>query len=83
MKQKTLEKIIRKFEILPLHHIDTNIFIEADKETKLGDACASYLNRIGYKYRGIISLSVLGELFSYNVERYRKARRQRTRYQDF
>jgi len=61
MKPKTLQKILRRFDVLPLHHIDTDIFIESDKETKLGDICASYLNKVGYKYRGTVSLSVLGE----------------------
>ncbi len=61
MKPKILRKILRRFEILPLHHIDTDIIIEAGKDTKLGNICIDYMNRIGYKYRGVISLSVLGE----------------------
>ena len=61
MKRKTFLKLERRFLALPLHHIDTAIFIESDKETKLGDICAEYLNKVGYKYRGAISLSVLGE----------------------
>ncbi len=61
MKPKTLEKILRRFERFPLHFIDTGIFVEALKDTKLGNQCSDYLNRIGYKYRGVISLSVLGE----------------------
>lgn len=61
MKPKTLEKILRRFERLPLHFIDTGVFVEALKDTKLGNQCSDYLNRIGYKYRGVMPLSVLGE----------------------
>ena len=61
MKEKTLLKLERKFLALPMHHIDTDVLIESLKETKLGDICSEYLNKVGYKYRGVISLSVLGE----------------------
>lgn len=64
METKTLDKIMRRFEILPLHFIDTDIIFEANNETKLGDQCSDYLNRIGYNYRGVISLSVIGEFFT-------------------
>lgn len=63
MKPKTLERILRRFEMLPLHFIDTNIVFEANNETKLGDQCSAYLNKVGYKYRGVLSLSVIGEFF--------------------
>lgn len=61
MKEKTFLKLQKRFLALPLHHIDTDVLIESLKETKLGDICSEYLNKIGYKYRGVISLSVLGE----------------------
>lgn len=61
MKPKMLEKILRRFQRLPLHFIDTNILVEALKDTKLGNKCSSYLNRVGYKYRGTLCSSVLGE----------------------
>jgi len=54
---------IEKFERLPLHFIDTNVIVEALTDTKLGTICSDYLNRVGYKYRGILPLSVLGEFF--------------------
>ena len=63
MLRKTYKKLQRRFERLPLHHIDTDILIEALKETKLGNQCSDYLNRIGYKYRGVLSLSIIGEFF--------------------
>lgn len=63
MKQKTLEKILRRFEILPLHFIDTDIIFEANNETKLGNQCSDYLNRVSRKYRGVMPLSVIGEFF--------------------
>ncbi len=61
MKRKTDERLEREFLALPLHHIDTDVIIESIKGTKLGEICSDYLNRVGYKYRGTISLSVLGE----------------------
>lgn len=61
MKQKTLNRLLRRFYRMPLHNIDTDIFVESSKESKLGDICVDYLNRVGYKYRGTVSLSVLGE----------------------
>ncbi|MBS3050834.1 MAG: type II toxin-antitoxin system VapC family toxin [Candidatus Aenigmarchaeota archaeon] len=61
MKRKKLQKILRKFQRLPSHVMDTNILIEALKDTKLGNICSDYLNRIGYKYRGFLCSSVLGE----------------------
>ncbi len=63
MKSKTLEKILRRFERLPLHFIDTNVIMESLKETKLGNQCASYLGRVGYNYRGVLTISVIGEFF--------------------
>lgn len=73
MKRKTFLKLQREFEILPSHHMDTAIFIESDKETKLGDICSDYLNRVGYKYRGVVSLSVLGEFLLITFKRYKKS----------
>ena len=61
MQKKTEEKLQREFLSMPLHHIDTNVIIEAIEETKSGESCSDYLNRVGYKYRGTISLPVLGE----------------------
>ena len=61
MLEKIRAKMQKKFEILPLHHIDTNILVEALKDTKLGNQCVDYLNRVGYNYRGVLSVSVLGE----------------------
>ncbi|MBI2583969.1 MAG: PIN domain-containing protein [Candidatus Aenigmarchaeota archaeon] len=48
---------------MPLHFIDTGILFEANKDTGLGNQCSDYLNRVGYKYRGIAPLSVIGEFF--------------------
>jgi len=63
MKPKTIKRIRRRFESLPLHFIDTDILFEANHDTKLGNQCPNYLNRVGYKYRGLIPLSVIGEFF--------------------
>lgn len=63
MKPKTLKRIMRRFESLPLHFIDADILFEANHDTKLGNQCSNYLNKVGYKYRGIVPLSVIGEFF--------------------
>ncbi|MBI4896361.1 MAG: hypothetical protein HY832_02330 [Candidatus Aenigmarchaeota archaeon] len=62
MQQKTLKKIVRKFEVLPLHHIDTSIMLEPEK-TESGRQCQKYLQRVGYNYRGRLSFPALSELF--------------------
>ncbi len=69
MLEKVKDKIQRRFEVLPKHHIDTDVLIESFKGTKLGDQCTSYLNRVGYNYRGVLSVSVLGE---YSMITYEK-----------
>ena len=63
MLRKTSKKLQRRFERLPLHFIDADILFEANRDTKLGNQCSDYLNRVGYNYRGIIPLSVIGEFF--------------------
>lgn len=65
MKPKTMRKILRRFQRLPLHHIDTNILVESGKETKFGNIFAAYLNRVGYKYNGVLCSSVL-DVFSFS-----------------
>ncbi len=62
MKRKTLIKLQRKFLALPLHHIDTDIILEPEN-TENGRYCKRYLNKLGYKYRGVLSLPTLGEIF--------------------
>ncbi len=52
----------RELKGLPLHHIDTSIILEPRK-TADGLGCTKYLQRVGYKYHGILSLPVLSELF--------------------
>ena len=63
MKKKTEEKLERRWLSKPSHVIDTSVLIEALVETKLGDKCVDYLNRLKIKYRGYIPSSVLGEYF--------------------
>ncbi len=64
MKQKTLEKITRRFRALPLHHVDTSVILESFfQDAKYAEECKQYLNKIGYKYRGELSISVIGEVF--------------------
>jgi len=64
MKPKTLEKILRRFQRLPLHGIDSSIILEAfDEKSKFRESCKNYLNKIGYNFRGILPISVVGEVF--------------------
>ncbi len=63
MKRKTLEKLERKWLAKPLHFLDASVLIETLIETKLGEKCAEYLNRLKIKYRGVAPLSVIGEYF--------------------
>lgn len=52
----------RNLSSLPLHHIDTSIILET-RRTENGMHCTRYLQKVGYKYHGILSLPVLSELF--------------------
>ncbi len=60
MKPKTLAKILRRIEILPLHEIDTSVILEPDY-TEDGRYCRRYLNLIGNKYRAVIPFPVMSE----------------------
>ena len=64
MLEKTGEKIKRKLESKPLHHIDTSIIVESEK-TPDGKICAKYLQKLNYNYNGKLSLPSLGELMIY------------------
>ncbi len=78
MEKKTKERLERKFLALPLHHIDTNILIESFEETKFGVISSNYLNKIGYNYRGRISLSALGEFLLIVLRDYVSVERELT-----
>lgn len=62
MKRKTLDKLIRKFQKLPLHHIDTSIILGSSnfEEERVRD---KYIQKLAYNYRGKLSFPVLSELF--------------------
>ena len=62
MLEKTAEKLRRRLESKPLHHIDTAVIIEPEK-TIDGRLCRKYLQKIDYNYRGAFSSPVLSELF--------------------
>lgn len=61
MKKKTLMKLIKRFERLPLHHIDSSIELEPEN-TQDGRYCTKYFNRVGEKYRGRFCIPALGEM---------------------
>lgn len=62
MKKKTEEKLRKRWESLPLCHIDASIILEILLKGKFEHECKSFLNRVGYKYRGVLSVPVLGEV---------------------
>lgn len=61
MLEKTAEKLERRFESLPIHHIDTSVIMELEK-TIDGKFCKRYIHKLNYSYRGIISSPTLSEL---------------------
>ena len=63
MKKKTKSKLDSKWQNLPLHHIDACIFLEVLLGGDDYESCKNYLNRVGYNYRGTLSIPVLGEVF--------------------
>ncbi len=64
MMKKTLRKLLNKEIKKPLHCIDSNIFLESTVDSKLGEICKSHLSNMGKGkyYRGIVPVSVLGEI---------------------
>jgi predicted nucleic acid-binding protein len=48
-------------EGFPRHHIDTSIVLEPTR-TVDGINCRKHLQKVGYKYHGMFSIPVLGEL---------------------
>lgn len=61
MKPKTAGKILRRFQSLPLHHIDTSVILEPEN-TDDGRYCRRYLQLVGNKYRDVVPFPVLSEL---------------------
>ena len=53
--------MVKSLHSLPVHHIDTSIILEPQR-TEDGRWCKKYLQRVGNKYLGIVSLPVLSEL---------------------
>lgn len=55
---------LSKWRSLPVHFIDTSVILGAfSEEEEFYEECKSYLNRVGYKCRGFLSTSVIGEIF--------------------
>ena len=62
MKNSTLKRLKRKQDNLPLHFIDSSVFLEIVFEQKYHKICSSFLNEVYYKSRLITSTLVLGEV---------------------
>lgn len=62
MKPKTLKKILKRFQTLPMHHIDASILL-GSSDTEEERARNKYIRKLGYNYRGKLSFPVLSELF--------------------
>ncbi|MDI6730737.1 MAG: hypothetical protein QMD06_04275 [Candidatus Altarchaeum sp.] len=78
MKKKTKDKLERKWQNLSVHHMDVCVVIE-DLMLSVDNyvSCERYLNKVGYKYSGVISISALGEIFMYLVKRLKKEKIER------
>ena len=64
MKEKTRLKLEKRWLNLSLHHIDASVILGAFLENdEFNKECTDYLNKVGYKYRGCIPTSVIGEIF--------------------
>ncbi len=72
MKKKTMDRLERKWLNLPLHHIDACVILEALIKHKGYEDCENYLNRVGYKYRGDLSISALGEIVMTSIRKFEK-----------
>ena len=55
-----------------MHHIDACVIMEALLKHKEYKDCENYLNRIGYKYRGVLSISALGEIVMSSIRKFEK-----------
>jgi len=72
MKNKTKNKLERKWQNLPLHHIDACIVMEVLMVGDNCEDCENYLNKVGYKYRCVLSIPVFGEIFKSLVTKFEK-----------
>ena len=72
MKNKTQIKLENKWQNLPLHHIDACVIMEALLKHKGYEGCENYLNKVGYKYRGVLSISALGEIVMSSIRKFEK-----------
>lgn len=65
IKNKTKNKIEKKWQNLPMHHIDACVVVEVLLSGDDYVSCERYLNKVGYKYKEVISISVLWEILVY------------------
>ena len=61
MLEKTAAKLKRRFELMPLHHVDASVIMELEK-TIDGRFCRRYIHKLNYDYRGIIPSPALSDL---------------------
>ena len=63
MKQKTKERLARKWDNLPLHYIDSCIIVDIILNNKNYQKSKSYTDKLGKRYgKGVVSLLTLGEI---------------------
>ncbi|PKP58173.1 MAG: hypothetical protein CVT89_03280 [Candidatus Altiarchaeales archaeon HGW-Altiarchaeales-2] len=70
MKNKTKNRLERKWQNLPLHHIDACVVIEVLIQQKECEDCKNYLNKVGYKCRSALSVSALGEIVMCSIKKF-------------
>lgn len=62
MRRSTAKKIKEKRNNLPMHFVDSSVFVEVILKQPCYEQCLSFFNRAKYKYRLTTSTVVLGEV---------------------
>lgn len=71
MKNKKLKKLRDRIASKPYHHIDACVVLGAViTDERFRVPCKDYLDRIGNKYRGAISVVSFGEIYTKVFEEY-------------
>jgi len=70
MKKKKMLQLEKREKMMPLHHIDDSVILEAvlAPTGDIGIHCTRYINLIGQKYRAKICLPAMGEILKCLLE---------------